>query len=788
MAFANLFVLGLGGLLMSVPILLHLLMKQRPRHQVFPAMRFLRRRQIANKRQLRLRNWLLLALRLAAIGLFALLLARPSVDTLGLGYWIRVLLLAALAPLAVFALGYAWLEKKSRLLLGALGAVCLMLAGGLTYNLVQAVAAGRNSTIGDDQAPVASVLVFDTSPRMGLRHDNKTRLDEARSIARDLIKQLPTDSEVAVADASNVGTTFSVDVGNAVNMVESLRVVGSEFPLHELVMRGIESVKQRDDKRKEVFVFTDLSQVSWQVADYRDVARQLAERPDVALFVIDVGVTTPRNVRLGPLRLGSGFLVRGRPLRLEVDVHSLHVNEEVSVEILVEEPDPIRPVIVDGEVLLPRSTPRGRKTAKMVADSSAPLEFLVGGLPPGIQHGQVRVSTEDGLAIDNTRYFTIEVQPPRAVLILTADGAKHSYLEFVLSPYEARQKGNAWFDCQVRSVSDLPQLTLADYDVVALLDPTPLPPDHWRMLHEFVADGGGLAVFLGRNAVLGATVDDFNAVSAAVLPGPLHLLWRAAEDYLFISPRDTSHPLLRIFRDRESAIPWDDSPVFRHWSFAELRPGANVVTRFSNDKPALVESVIGDGRVLTMTTPISDARNNPERPAWNHLPTVEQPLPFFMLMREMFVYLSQQNARPLNYSVGQVVSLSVDAAEANAERTWQLFTPTGDWQNTRSVEGQIVIASTDDAGTYRLKPNGLGFSVNLSESATDLKRLPPEGLDEVLGEKRYTLARGATEVDRGVGRARVGRELYPFLLLLVIGVVAMEQLMSNRFYGVKSTS
>ena len=94
MAFANLSVLAFGSLLMGLPILLHLMMKQRPRHQVFPAFRFLHRRQVANQRQLRLRHWLLLAVRLVVVGLIAALLSRPSVDSLQLGYWVKAILLA----------------------------------------------------------------------------------------------------------------------------------------------------------------------------------------------------------------------------------------------------------------------------------------------------------------------------------------------------------------------------------------------------------------------------------------------------------------------------------------------------------------------------------------------------------------------------------------------------------------------------------------------------------------------------------------------------------------------
>ena len=77
---------------MGVPIVLHLMMRKRPRHQLFPAMRFLQHRQVANQRQMRLRHWLLLALRMAAIGFLASLFAGPSVDSAGSGYWIKAIL------------------------------------------------------------------------------------------------------------------------------------------------------------------------------------------------------------------------------------------------------------------------------------------------------------------------------------------------------------------------------------------------------------------------------------------------------------------------------------------------------------------------------------------------------------------------------------------------------------------------------------------------------------------------------------------------------------------------
>src|SRR5919204_6068732 len=70
----------LGGLILAgIPVLLHLIMRQKPKHLMFPAFRFLLQRHRANQRKLRLRHLLLLALRLFLIVGLCLALARPRV-------------------------------------------------------------------------------------------------------------------------------------------------------------------------------------------------------------------------------------------------------------------------------------------------------------------------------------------------------------------------------------------------------------------------------------------------------------------------------------------------------------------------------------------------------------------------------------------------------------------------------------------------------------------------------------------------------------------------------------
>src|SRR5688500_7599728 len=68
----------LGGLILAaLPVVLHFLIRQKPRTLAFPAFRFLMQQQRTNTRKLRLRHLLLMLLRVALLVLLCLALARP---------------------------------------------------------------------------------------------------------------------------------------------------------------------------------------------------------------------------------------------------------------------------------------------------------------------------------------------------------------------------------------------------------------------------------------------------------------------------------------------------------------------------------------------------------------------------------------------------------------------------------------------------------------------------------------------------------------------------------------
>src|SRR5438034_300578 len=123
----------LGGLvLLGIPVLIHLIMRQKPKHLLFPAMRFLLQRHRTNQRKLQLRHLLLLSLRMLLIALVCLALARPK----------------------IFSEHFNFTGDR----------------------------------------PWAAVLVFDTSPSMDYESGKAKRLDEAKRLALELLDELPAHS------------------------------------------------------------------------------------------------------------------------------------------------------------------------------------------------------------------------------------------------------------------------------------------------------------------------------------------------------------------------------------------------------------------------------------------------------------------------------------------------------------------------------------------------------------------------------------------------------------------
>lgn len=697
-----------GAAAAAVPIVLHLLLRQRPRHVLFPALQFIQARKEANRRRLKLRHLLLLALRVALLVLLALALARPSLKTSG---------------------GFASQEE-----------------------------------------PVAAALVFDTSPRMLYRTANRTRLEVAQELGDWLTTQLPPQSQVAVLESSLRSVAFQVDLAAARQRIDRLETTTTPRPLPELLEEAARLLRESDKRRKEIYILTDLSRAAW-AGEGQSLAQQLVELASLGVYVLDVGALDPQNFALSELRLSGQVVPRGSPVRIGADLSRVGPAANCGVELFLQDSE--------GRRSLKDSQP----PVEVGAGAARPIEFALGGLDEGVHQGVVRIVGADGLPIDDERYFTVEVKPPWKALIVAPSPAAENAATFTeaLAPERFRRNRQARFECTVIPTDRLESEPLEPYAVVFLLDPGPLTPLAWRMLSEQVSAGTGLGMFLGRRA----TRESYNSQEAAdLMPGPLGEQARFPDGSVFFAPDVLDHPVLGAFKQRPREVAWNAYPVFRYWTLESLAPGANTIARFSNSAPALVERPRLAGRSITLLTSITDpASGDP----WSLLLTGLEPWPGFVLVNQLALYLVPSGDAVLNYAPGQTAALPLPR-EADAS-AYVLRTPNGELirGSAQRYRPRIEVATSNWPGQYRLRAGGergvdAGFSVNYPAVQSELARLAPEDLKTFFGDVPYQVARDQQGLQRNVDRGRVGRELYPILIVLVALALGMEHFVANRFY------
>src|SRR6185436_13289926 len=154
-----------------------------------PALRFLQQRREANRRRLRLRHLILLALRTGVLLFLVAALCRPSLSCSAI--------------------------RQTK------------------------------------DAPVSAALVVDTSPRMEYEWQNQTRLKAAQETASWLLTKLPEESQVAVLDSGSDDAAFEIDLPRAKERLSQLQTTVAPERLLGVAARAIELLESGKHEAKE---------------------------------------------------------------------------------------------------------------------------------------------------------------------------------------------------------------------------------------------------------------------------------------------------------------------------------------------------------------------------------------------------------------------------------------------------------------------------------------------------------------------------------------------------------
>jgi hypothetical protein len=434
---------------------------------------------------------------------------------------------------------------------------------------------------------------------------------------------------------------------------------------------------------------------------------------------------------------------------------------------------------------------KGEKPVELTPGAQVEVSFTTPPrIEPGdIHRGELRLSgTPDPLEFDDRRYFTFKVRPAYKVLLISDQDSDAEFVAAALDPdtpgapktFQVAKVKPAEFAARYRD-------SLRSHAAVFLLNVEKLDDESWGMLNGYVHEGGGLVVGLGDRC----NAENYNGTTASqLLPAQLQEPHTAKAESSFGKVADVTHPLFQRFA-KEFEAQLALIPVYRYW-VVKPPEASRALLSFSDGASALLERTFKGaktGRVLLWTTPLARRAKRTERGAWNELPLLSYWV-FPVLTYLTVPYLAGTSNERLNFEAGENALLTLGPGVRSQsflvtgpdQKTTESLSSSANSEDLQIIAPQLLgqyAVTAKDATQQQAK---LGFSLNPPKTESQFAPLLPSDLDAIFGKDGYSLAQDTKALKTLQDTFRVGHEIFPWLMMLILLIVTLENFLANTFY------
>jgi hypothetical protein len=757
----------LAALAAAIPVILHMISRQRAKHVPFSTLRFLRTSVEKTRRRRRIQDLLLMLLRAAALVLIAIGLSE-----------IRVTQLSALL--------------------------------------------GRGSAS-------AVAIVLDNSASMALADKGRPRFETARGAVNQILQELGPDDQAALwltggppfDEQGHLDTSRDA----LLRMFNQCSVSNERADLAMRIEEARKALAASTAPNKVIYVITDVPKHGWEGLGTGDgglgtgdegsgfrvqgsepgasspapAPRSLAPSPPspIPIVIVDCAREPEPNVAVQNVALESAVPVAGVPVKATVELFNAAPSpQQRLLELYVDD--------------------QKKATSPVIAippEAKSTHAFQFSFERGGLHRCEARLVGQDGSPLDDRWFFSMEVDQGIPVAIVTPKRHEIPYLDdsfYVQQALMPARSGNGAIRGTVFEAKDLATEKLQNYAVVYCVNLPAPEADAAEKLRQYVAHGGHVFWICGENV----QPDAYNAMNqqaqGQLLPAPLVEV-RTATGATGVSPvpasstgkmsvppgRDSWH--IRYLDEKHRALAplvkpeplYQSALIYKYVRVdakAAAASGASVLARLDEagpDKagePLLVQRKIGRGSVTMLGTSA--------HVGWTNLPLKTIFLP--LLVRMTFDLAGAEQAQRTVLAGSPLVlrldgeKSPVSVAVVPPSGTLYELKTTSEPGRVPSGRGQVLrYNDTYDVGFYTMRPlvgtgaKQVAFAVNVDPEEANPAKADPEELKERFAPTDVVFAEDPEDLTSTFRLLHEGTKLWDYFLWAVLFVLVFETLVSN---------
>lgn len=631
----------------------------------------------------------------------------------------------------------------------------------------------------ESAGPVHRILVIDTSFSMRWKGDEQSLFEEARRIARSVVSESKPGDAFQLIQISSSSPQIVISrpsrqksyVLDEISRMQPTQEFGNAEQALQTVLEFLGQVQELS--QKEVVVISDFQAQSWSpLQPDQESSRIVSLMETIAekstLILRDVGLMDEANLAITDFSSKSVFATLNQPVRLAVTLHNFGVLDQEKINLQL---------LVNGQLV-------NQKSVDMPAGADSQAEFTHSFTRVGDHQLEVRVDA-DRLPLDNRRWKIMPVKKEVNVLLVNGKqsgelmGRATDFLELALSPSLKEQPWQGVIKPHLIGEGELANTELNLYDAVVICDVSLFTENERDLLKGYVKRGGGLIISLGKQV----NAENYNQTLFQPDTGllPLQLLNRRGnakkqDTYFEFDPMNYQHPALEIFKGNPDAG-LETTHLYEYFQ-AKILPDSHVriILKYDSNDPAVVESTLGRGKVLLITTSLDR-----EWGTWAIWPS------FPPMMNEFVLYVATGKWGARESLVGQ--PLEMITQDNRLPLSPRMITPDQEEFPLRSVLDKksetrtIAFPQTFHSGIYELDwgmdlAEKTLYAVNVSPVESDLKHIGPQTIPASYFQRED---RQTSLLDEPAGDRTLQAGLSECLLFTVLALIVVEQLLLWRF-------